>query len=139
MRYLFGPGYEERLRTFLASRPLLAFDFDGTLAPLIEQPALADAGPETRHLLSMLAVAHPVVIISGRMRADVERRFANVPLAGVTGNHGLEPWATIPTSSGWSTGGGRSCSGSWHACPGSSSRTSACRLRWIIVMRRISR
>ena len=96
MRYLFGPGYEERLRTFLASRPLLAFDFDGTLAPLIEQPTLADAGPETRHLLSMLAVAHPVVIISGRMRADVERRFANVPLAGVTGNHGLEPWGEDP-------------------------------------------
>jgi trehalose 6-phosphate phosphatase len=96
MRYLFGPGYEERLTAFLATRPLLAFDFDGTLAPLIEQPALADAGPETRRLLSTLAVSLPVVIISGRMRADVERRFANVPLAGVTGNHGLEPWAEDP-------------------------------------------
>ena len=44
----------------------------------------------------MLAVSHPVVIISGRMRADVERRFANVPLAGITGNHGLEPWGEDP-------------------------------------------
>ena len=96
MRYLFGSGYEERLKTFLATRPLLAFDFDGTLAPLIEQPALADAGPDTRRRLAALAVSHPVVIISGRMRADVERRFANVPLAGVTGNHGLEPWGEDP-------------------------------------------
>ena len=96
MRYLFGPGYEGRLTAFLATRPLLAFDFDGTLAPLIEQPALADAGPDTRRLLSTLAVSLPVVIISGRMRADVERRFANVPLAGVTGNHGLEPWGEDP-------------------------------------------
>jgi trehalose 6-phosphate phosphatase len=96
MRYLFGPGYEERLRAFLASRPLLAFDFDGTLAPLIEQPALADPGPETRRLLSTLAVSHPIVVISGRMRADVERRFVTVPLAGVTGNHGLEPWGEDP-------------------------------------------
>jgi len=96
MRYLFGPGYEERLKAFLATRPLLAFDFDGTLAPLIEQPALADAGPETRRLLSILATSHPVVIISGRMRADVERRFANLPLAGITGNHGLEPWGEDP-------------------------------------------
>jgi len=96
MRYLFGPGYEERFKTFLASRPLLAFDFDGTLAPLIEQPALAAAGPDTRRLLSTLAVSHPIVVISGRMRADVERRFANVPLAGVTGNHGLEPWGEDP-------------------------------------------
>jgi trehalose 6-phosphate phosphatase len=96
MRYLFGPGYEERFKSFLASRPLLAFDFDGTLSPLVEQPALAQAGPETRRLLARLATLYPVVLISGRMRADVEQRFANVPLAGVTGNHGLEPWGDDP-------------------------------------------
>jgi trehalose 6-phosphate phosphatase len=96
MRYLFGAGYQERFRAFLASRPLLAFDFDGTLAPLVEQPALAQAGAETRGLLVRLAILHPVVIISGRMRADVEQRFTNVPLAGVTGNHGLEPWGDDP-------------------------------------------
>ena len=96
MRYLFGPGYEDRFKAFLATRPILAFDFDGTLAPLVEQPSLAAAGPETRRMLATLAVAHPVVIISGRMRADVEQRFTNVPLAGVTGNHGLEPWGEDP-------------------------------------------
>jgi trehalose 6-phosphate phosphatase len=64
MRYLFGPGYEERFKTFLASRPLLAFDFDGTLSPLVEQPALAQAGPETRRLLARLATVDRVVLLS---------------------------------------------------------------------------
>ena len=99
-------------------RPLLAFDFDGTLAPLIEQPALADAGPETRRLLSILAISHPVVIISGRMRADVERRFANLPLAGITGNHGLEPWGEDPDArAAGRRVARRSCNGSWRGCP----------------------
>jgi trehalose 6-phosphate phosphatase len=96
VRYLFGPGGAKHLATLVASDPLLAFDFDGTLAPLVEQPARAHMRPGTRRLLTRLARRQPVVIISGRSRADVEQRFTGVPLAGVTGNHGLEPWAELP-------------------------------------------
>jgi trehalose 6-phosphate phosphatase len=96
VRYLFGPGGARRLADLVASDPLLAFDFDGTLAPLVEQPSRAHMRPGTRRLLSRLAGRQPVVIISGRARADVEQRFTGVPVAGVTGNHGLEPWAQLP-------------------------------------------
>ena len=80
----------------MATDPLLAFDFDGTLAPLTEQPSKAHMRGGTRRLLARLARRHPVVIISGRALADVEPRFAGVPVAGITGNHGLEPWAELP-------------------------------------------
>jgi trehalose 6-phosphate phosphatase len=96
MRYFFGPGYEPRLRTLFAGQPLFAFDFDGTLAPLVEQPARARPRPVTERMLTELARAHPVVIISGRARADVERRLGALPHSGVTGNHGLEPWGESP-------------------------------------------
>ncbi len=96
MRYLFGPGGARRLAALVATDPLFAFDFDGTLAPLTEQPSRAHMRPGTRRRLTRLARRHPVVIISGRALADVEPRFAGIPVAGATGNHGLEPWAELP-------------------------------------------
>jgi trehalose 6-phosphate phosphatase len=96
VRYLFGPGGARRLADLMATDPVLAFDFDGTLAPLVEQPAKAHMHPGTRKLVLRLARRHPVVIISGRSLADVGPRFQGIAVAGVTGNHGLEPWAELP-------------------------------------------
>lgn len=76
---------------FLEQRVLLAFDFDGTLAPLVPDPSAAALPRKTRQLLRRLASLYPCVVISGRARADVRARLAGIPLRAVLGNHGIEP------------------------------------------------
>ena len=92
MRYLLAPANREVLEQFARSRTLLAFDFDGTLAPIVRDPERAALRPSTRRLLREAARAYPCVVISGRSRADVRRRLRGIPLADVIGNHGGEPW-----------------------------------------------
>jgi trehalose 6-phosphate phosphatase len=48
--------------------------------------------PATSRLLNELANLYPCVVISGRAQADVLRRLEGIPLRGVIGNHGVEPW-----------------------------------------------
>ena len=38
MRYLFSPQGESVLNRFITRDTLLAFDFDGTLAPIVPHP-----------------------------------------------------------------------------------------------------
>ena len=84
------------LEEFTHSNVLLAFDFDGTLAPIVRDPARARMRPETRRLLGAVALRYPCVVISGRARHDVLKRVGSVPVWQVSGNHGLEPWAQNP-------------------------------------------
>lgn len=84
------------LEAFAASNVLVAFDFDGTLAPLVESPERAAMRNSTRRLLTAVARRYPVAVISGRARADVAARLGAVPVSNVTGNHGLEPWGQRP-------------------------------------------
>jgi trehalose 6-phosphate phosphatase len=70
---------------------LLAFDFDGTLARIVRDPAAAAMRASTRALLATLAERQPCVVISGRRRSDVARRVRGVRVAEVVGNHGIEP------------------------------------------------
>jgi trehalose 6-phosphate phosphatase len=72
-------------------RTLLAFDFDGTLAPIVERREDAQMRPETRALLRTAALLYPCAVVSGRSRADVAARVANIPLVAVVGSHGAEP------------------------------------------------
>ncbi len=75
----------------LASRhALLAFDFDGTLAPIVPDRDAAQVRPETRPLLRALSVLYPCAVISGRSRADVSARLRGLPLFAIVGNHGAE-------------------------------------------------
>ncbi|HVQ24356.1 MAG TPA: trehalose-phosphatase, partial [Planctomycetota bacterium] len=67
---------------------LLAFDFDGTLAPIVADPALAALRPSTRRLLARLARRSTCVVLSGRAVDDVAARLAGVGIAHVVGNHG---------------------------------------------------
>ncbi len=73
-----------------AQRALLAFDFDGTLAPIVSDREAAEMRPETRRLLRAVALLYPCAVISGRARADVAARVDGVPLLAVVGNHGAE-------------------------------------------------
>jgi trehalose 6-phosphate phosphatase len=70
---------------------LLLTDFDGTLTPLVEDPAEAKLGPEVRRSLRSLAHSSRVrvAVLSGRALHDLRRR---VCVTGVicAGCHGLE-------------------------------------------------
>lgn len=84
---------------------VLAFDFDGTLAPIVAVPGAAGMRDETRHLLVAISELRPVVIVSGRSVADVTPRLHGVRTAAIVGNHGVEPSAAMAgakrTVAGW--------------------------------------
>ena len=81
----------EALAAASRQRLILAFDFDGTLAPIVDDPRAARLGTSTRGLLRVLSLLSPCAVISGRARADVMSRLGSPALAAVIGNHGSEP------------------------------------------------
>jgi trehalose 6-phosphate phosphatase len=89
--YLFAPGNDATLARFLTSRVLLAFDFDGTLAPIVVDRDAARMRRRTASLLERVCRRYPCAVISGRRLEDVQRRLEGVPVRHVVGNHGLEP------------------------------------------------
>ena len=88
---LLSPTAAHTLNSFAMSNVLLAFDYDGTLAPIAPTPPRARMRPATRRLLTQVAQLYPCVVISGRALADISRRLASIPLWYVFGNHGSEP------------------------------------------------
>ena len=78
---------------FAWSNVLLAFDYDGTLAPIVRDPDKAAMRATTRRLLR-----------AGRRTLSLRRRSPAAPrptrgagcagsgCAQVVGNHGIEPW-----------------------------------------------
>jgi trehalose 6-phosphate phosphatase len=91
--YLFSRANRDLLATFARSNVLLAFDFDGTLAPIVGSPAAAALRESTRRLLKRTCRLYPCAVISGRARDDVRRRLRGVKVRRVVGNHGAEPSA----------------------------------------------
>lgn len=91
MTYLFAPANEATLARFLTSRVLLAFDFDGTLAPIVVDRETARMRRRTVRLLDHVCRHYACAVISGRRQDDVQRRLEGVPVRHVLGNHGLEP------------------------------------------------
>lgn len=82
------------LEEFACSNVLLAFDYDGTLAPIVPKPEDARMRAGTRELLSQLTQHYPVIVISGRSQADALERVRGVGVLEVVGNHGMEPGYT---------------------------------------------
>lgn len=78
----------------LARRPLLAFDFDGTLSPLVDHPEDARLLPGLEPRLARLAELAGVAIISGRALADLKGRLPFAPRY-LVGNHGAEGDAVV--------------------------------------------
>ncbi len=81
----------EHLRTIAGSGALLAFDYDGTLAPMGSDSMGARMRPETSELLRSLAHRAPVAVVTGRAVRDVTTRLEQIPMLAVIGNHGAEP------------------------------------------------
>jgi len=78
------------------SHVLLAFDFDGTLAPIVAKRDGAAMRAKTRGLLATVVKLYPCAAISGRAKADVTARLAGVKMKYVVGNHGMEPGTGMP-------------------------------------------
>jgi trehalose-phosphatase len=78
-------------RTALAAAPAgLLTDLDGTLAPIVSDPASARALPDAADALATLARAGVVVgVVSGRAALDARRILGRDDVL-VIGNHGLE-------------------------------------------------
>lgn len=95
MKHLLTPEGEAALQAVLALRPLLAFDFDGTLAPIVVRPDDARVPPTVARHLAAIARHLPVAILTGRSVADVTPRLGFAPHY-VVGNHGAEDAAAAP-------------------------------------------
>ncbi|RZA00072.1 MAG: trehalose-phosphatase, partial [Proteobacteria bacterium] len=89
MRYLFTPTMEKKLNAFLEPGTLLAFDFDGTLAPIVPKPDDAALDKAMVTLLEPLCQLAPVAVVSGRGVKDVKERVP-FKLVACVGNHGME-------------------------------------------------
>jgi trehalose 6-phosphate phosphatase len=92
MPSLLDKRHLPKLASFATSNVLVAFDFDGTLAPIVPTPSRARMRARTRRLLNAVARRYPCVVISGRALNDIEERLEGIPLWHVAGNHGMEPW-----------------------------------------------
>jgi len=89
MQSLFTPGGEAALAAVLRLRPLMAFDFDGTLAPIVARPDGARVSVAVASRLAALTARLPVAIVTGRSVADVRGRLGFEPQF-IVGNHGAE-------------------------------------------------
>lgn len=96
-RHVFGPEGEAAIETLLHNRPLLAFDFDGTLAPIVARPEQARASRAVVQRLQALAARWPVAVVSGRALADLRQRLEFMP-TWLIGNHGAEDAADPATT-----------------------------------------
>ncbi|HEV7913484.1 MAG TPA: trehalose-phosphatase, partial [Albitalea sp.] len=97
MRHLFTADGDAALEAVMRGHPVLAFDFDGTLAPIVPRPDDAKVPPAVSEGLARLALALPVAIITGRSVADVRPRLGFTPRY-VVGNHGAEDPEVGPPS-----------------------------------------
>jgi len=81
---------------------LVAADYDGTLAPLVSDPASAEAHPEALVALkAMTAMPQThVAIVSGRSLVDLGQHFKDLDRAHLIGSHGseFEPGFATPIS-----------------------------------------
>ncbi len=86
-----------------ARKRLLLVDFDGTLAPIVNNPAEARPTEMLQSILMNLAETSDVVIISGRNRSFLDKTFTGIPVYLVA-EHGAflkkpdQPWQRLDLS-----------------------------------------
>lgn len=89
MQPLFSDAGRQRLAEVARGRLLCAFDFDGTLAPIMQRPEQVRMPAPVRERLLRLSTLAPVAIITGRALDDIHGLLDFNP-AFVVGNHGME-------------------------------------------------
>ena len=94
MIYLFSNNGLSALSDFVDPGTLFAFDLDGTLVPIMSDPAAVLLSPAVQEALAELKVRATVAIITGRSQRDAQDRLGIVPhyLVGNHGSEGLPGW-----------------------------------------------
>ena len=84
-----------------AKQRLLLFDYDGTLTPIVQNPAAATLAPEALMSIQTLAAdpRNAVWIVSGRNQSFLEQMFGDMTEIGLVAEHGS--FLRSPGSSGW--------------------------------------
>jgi trehalose 6-phosphate phosphatase len=99
-----------RIHKIVDRGTLLAFDIDGTLAPIVSQPWAARISAEVRALLVKLNATQPIAIVTGRSVVDARKMLGFEPRY-VVGSHGAEG---TPGQAAASAGFARICE-AWHS------------------------
>lgn len=89
MQHLLTAEGEAALALMAARSTLLAFDFDGTLAPIAPRPELVQVPTGVADRLHRLSKRVALAVITGRSLADVAPRLGFEPQY-LVGNHGAE-------------------------------------------------
>lgn len=97
MKYLLTRSGQQALQAFLRGRTLIAFDYDGTLAPIAPHPRDARMRDATRELLARVARRLPVIVVTGRSRMDALQFLSGISVLEVIGSHGMETAGTAVT------------------------------------------
>lgn len=97
VRRLFSAKGLAELHQMVRAKPLLAFDFDGTLAPIVARPDDARVPAPTCRRLGLLAERLRLAVITGRTVSDVLPRLGFTPWQ-VIGSHGAEDPLDVRTA-----------------------------------------
>ncbi len=90
MQDILSPLGLNHIRSFFSHRPLVVFDFDGTLASISSNRDEVHASDLTRALVGRLSQWIPVGVVSGRRLSDLTERFRGMDRVILAGNHGGE-------------------------------------------------
>lgn len=85
---ILAPQHLPELSRFAQGNVLAGFDFDGTLAPIVDNPHDAFMPADTRRLFCVVCHLYPCIVLSGRSAADLHGRLRGLPLRAIVGNHG---------------------------------------------------
>ncbi|MDA8126120.1 MAG: trehalose-phosphatase [Deltaproteobacteria bacterium] len=89
MIYLFSDSGLAVLHDFIDSETLFAFDLDGTLAPIADDPGAIRVSAAVQQSLAHLKELAVLAVITGRSREDALRHLGVAPQY-LVGNHGAE-------------------------------------------------
>lgn len=90
MKYILSRESRPLLRDLDPRDSILAFDFDGTLAPIVTDRDAARMPARTRALLRKLTRCYRCAVISGRSMRDLVPRLSGMKFEFLAGNHGVE-------------------------------------------------
>ncbi|NLN59318.1 MAG: trehalose-phosphatase [Deltaproteobacteria bacterium] len=87
--YLFSKPGLRALRTFIDAATLFAFDLDGTLAAIVDDPQQIEISMALKRELNDLKTRAATAVITGRSREDAQGHLGFMP-DYLVGNHGAE-------------------------------------------------
>jgi trehalose 6-phosphate phosphatase len=86
---IFSNAGQEALKSFIGRTTLFTFDLDGTLAPIVDDPAGIMITDDVRGKLARLGRLGSVAILTGRSASDARAHLGFEPRF-LVGNHGAE-------------------------------------------------